>query len=74
MTRGKVPVKHNCRLSIPIPLRVSKNIFTMYASNMRSEWCGCMKSSSMACPNRTGTKEDFATYKNNHYRYSNKNK
>lgn len=38
-------------------------MLTTYASNMRSEWCGCMKSSSMACPNKTGTKEDFATYK-----------
>lgn len=41
-------------------------MITTYASNMRSEWCGCMKSSSMACPNKTGTKEDFATYKKKH--------
>lgn len=34
----------------------------MYASNTRSEWWGCIKSSSTAWPSKTGTKHDFATY------------
>lgn len=38
------------------------NDFTIYASNIRSEWWGRMKSSSMAWPSKAGTKQEFATY------------
>lgn len=37
----------------------------MYASYIRSEWWGWIKSSSTACPNKTGTKQDFATCRMN---------
>jgi hypothetical protein len=35
----------------------------MYDSYILSEWWGSIKSSSVACPNKAGTKQRFATCK-----------